>query len=61
MSIAILDYGLGNLYSINQACFHVGIDAKITTNKDDIKNAASKYYKNSNRVVLHYLPKPVNP
>lgn len=39
MSIAILDYGLGNLYSINQACFHVGIDAKITTNKDDIKNA----------------------
>jgi predicted Zn-dependent peptidase len=33
----------------------------LSVTKDDIKNAASKYYKNSNRVVLHYLPKPVNP
>jgi zinc protease len=33
----------------------------LAVNKDDIKNAAIKYYNNNNRVVLHYLPKPVNP
>jgi predicted Zn-dependent peptidase len=33
----------------------------LAVTKDDIKNAAKKYYNNNNRVVLHYLPKPVNP
>ncbi len=33
----------------------------LAVTKEDIKNAAVKYYKDSNRVVLHYLPKPVNP
>lgn len=33
----------------------------LAVTKDDIKNAAIKYYNNNNRVVLHYLPKPVNP
>jgi zinc protease len=32
----------------------------LAVTKDDIKNAAIKYYNNNNRVVLHYLPKPVN-
>jgi len=29
--------------------------------KEDIRNAAKTYYTRENRVVLHYLPKPVNP
>ncbi len=33
----------------------------LAVTKDDIKRVAKKYYSNDNRVVLHYLPKPVNP
>ncbi|MBK8348005.1 MAG: insulinase family protein [Saprospiraceae bacterium] len=33
----------------------------LAVTKEDIKNAAAKYYNVDNRVVLHYLPKPVNP
>lgn len=33
----------------------------LAVTKDDIKRVANKYYSNANRVVLHYLPKPVNP
>jgi len=33
----------------------------LAVTKDDIKKAANKYYTNNNRVVLHYLPKPINP
>lgn len=33
----------------------------LAVTKEDIKMAAQKYYNTNNRVVLHYLPKPVNP
>ncbi|MGB4838612.1 MAG: pitrilysin family protein [Saprospiraceae bacterium] len=33
----------------------------LAVTKADIMNAAIKYYDKNNRVVLHYLPKPVNP
>jgi len=36
ISAAIIDYGLGNLFSIKQACKHVGINAVITSNKKEI-------------------------
>ena len=39
MKVAIVDYGLGNLFSINQACLHVGLDTKITSDFNEIKNA----------------------
>ena len=39
MKVAIVDYGLGNLFSINQACLHVGLDTKITSDLNEIKNA----------------------
>ncbi len=39
MKVAIVDYGLGNLFSISQACKHVGIDTIITSYPDSIKNA----------------------
>ena len=35
----IIDYKLGNLYSVKQACDIVGMDAKLTSSKDDILNA----------------------
>ena len=35
----IIDYKLGNLYSVKQACDTVGMDAKLTSSKDDILNA----------------------
>lgn len=37
--IAIIDYGLGNLFSINNACKLVGLDTIVTNDIDIIKNA----------------------
>jgi glutamine amidotransferase len=37
--IAIVDHGLGNLYSVKHACMHVGLDATITSSKSDILSA----------------------
>ncbi|MGB0383241.1 MAG: imidazole glycerol phosphate synthase subunit HisH [Ardenticatenaceae bacterium] len=36
---AIVDYGLGNLFSVKQACQHVGMQAHITSCKKDILSA----------------------
>jgi glutamine amidotransferase len=36
MTVAIIDYGLGNLYSILQVCAAVGIDAVVTSDKNTI-------------------------
>ena len=33
----------------------------LSVTKEDIKRVANKYYNKNNRVVMHYLPKPVNP
>jgi len=38
-NVIIIDYQLGNLYSVKQACDTVGINAKISCQKDDILNA----------------------
>jgi len=37
--VAIVDYRLGNLYSVQQACAYAGINATITSNKQTILNA----------------------
>jgi imidazole glycerol-phosphate synthase subunit HisH len=37
--IAIIDYQLGNLFSVQQACLHLGHEAFITSNPHDIVNA----------------------
>ena len=34
--VAIINYGLGNLYSIQKACEYVGIPTAVTNNKDEI-------------------------
>ena len=34
--VSIIDYGLGNLFSVKQACETVGLDALITTSPEDI-------------------------
>lgn len=39
MSVAIIDYKLGNLYSVKSACEHVGISTTITDNKEKILNS----------------------
>lgn len=36
---AVVDYGLGNLFSIRRACEHVGMEAVVTARKDDILRA----------------------
>jgi glutamine amidotransferase len=37
--IVIVDYGLGNLYSIAQACTHIGYEPEISKDKESILNA----------------------
>ena len=37
------------------------LDRYLAVTKEDIMNAAKKYYRKDNRVVLYYLPKPVEP
>ena len=36
--VAIIDFELGNLYSVQQACKHVGLDAVISSNIEEIRN-----------------------
>ena len=36
LKVAIVDYGLGNLFSVKHACGHAGLDAAITSDRDDI-------------------------
>ena len=38
-SVAVLDYGLGNLFSIRRALAHVGGDAEITASPQDVARA----------------------
>jgi glutamine amidotransferase len=38
--IAVVDYGMGNLRSVEKALLHVGADAQVVTNARDIDNAA---------------------
>jgi imidazole glycerol-phosphate synthase subunit HisH len=37
--VMIIDYGMGNLFSIRNACQHVGIDIKICADRDELKTA----------------------
>ncbi len=37
--IAIIDYGVGNLFSLKSSLSHIGIDAVVTNDADTIKNA----------------------
>jgi glutamine amidotransferase len=37
--VAIIDYGLGNLFSINNACESVGLDTSITADIDEINKS----------------------
>lgn len=41
LKIAIIDFKLSNLYSVAHACEYVGLDATITSDPQDIKNADS--------------------
>jgi glutamine amidotransferase len=36
VDVAIIDYGLGNLYSVQQACKSVGMNARITSNSFEL-------------------------
>lgn len=37
--VAIVDYGMGNLFSVRQACEHVQLDVTITSSRDEILKA----------------------
>jgi imidazole glycerol-phosphate synthase subunit HisH len=37
--VAIVDYGMGNLFSVRQACEHVGLEVGITSARDEILEA----------------------
>ena len=38
-TVAIVDYGMGNLFSVERACEHAGLTASITTSRQDILEA----------------------
>jgi glutamine amidotransferase len=38
-TVAIVNFGMGNLFSVKQACFSVGLNASITSSKQDISSA----------------------
>jgi glutamine amidotransferase len=40
MQVAIIDYEMGNLFSVNHACEHVGLDPVITSDKSVIMRSA---------------------
>lgn len=37
--VVIIDYKLGNLFSVQQACLNIGLDVKISSKKEDIISA----------------------
>lgn len=37
--IAVLDYGMGNLFSVEKACFHAGLKPVISSSKNEIMRA----------------------
>lgn len=37
--VAVVDYGMGNLYSVQRACVHAGADAVITAMPEDVASA----------------------
>lgn len=37
--IAIVDYGAGNIFSVKNALDYLGLDCKLTSDKDEIKAA----------------------
>lgn len=39
LTVAIIDYEMGNLFSVSQACEYASLDARITADKDIIKNS----------------------
>ncbi len=36
LKIAIIDYGLGNLFSVKQACIHFGVNPVVTNDKNEV-------------------------
>jgi glutamine amidotransferase len=38
-NVVIIDYQLGNLFSVKQACDTVGINARISSDREDVLNA----------------------
>ena len=38
-AVAVVDYGLGNVFSVLRACEHVGLNAKLTSDRKDIAAA----------------------
>lgn len=37
--VSIIDYGMGNLFSVKQACIHVGLQAEVSSERAEILNA----------------------
>jgi glutamine amidotransferase len=39
--VAVVDYAIGNLFSVLQACRHVGLDAKVVTTAQEIADSSA--------------------
>lgn len=41
VQVAVIDYGMGNLFSVHQALLQVGLDATLAAEASDLKNASA--------------------
>jgi predicted Zn-dependent peptidase len=49
------------LYYNDTHLINTELDRFLAVTREDIQRVAKKYFNENNRVILHYLPKPVNP
>jgi predicted Zn-dependent peptidase len=49
------------LYYNDANLINTELDRFLAVTREDIQRVAKKYFNENNRVILHYLPKPVNP
>ena len=53
---AIIDYGMGNLFSVKNACTYVGLSSIITSKTEEINEAAMIILPGVGALVMLWIP-----
>lgn len=54
-NVAIIDFMLGNLFSVKNACEFVGLNPTITSDKDEILNSDAAIQDHDFRLIINVL------